>query len=100
VTGVKRGSFAADAEFSEGDVIVQVEGKDPKDLKSFSTLYEDLVAGKTTRMLFVTKRGSIYHYHVLKPSYQPASPRAGDATGDDFDESEEAPDNGPDPGGS
>src|SRR5207244_11096866 len=29
VTGVKRGSFAADAELSEGDVIVRLEAKEP-----------------------------------------------------------------------
>ena len=94
VTGVKRGSFAADAEFSEGDVIVKVEDKEPRDLPSFATLYHDLVEGKTPRMLFVTKRGSILHYHVLKPTYQVASPRANDSHEGDDDDGDQSADDG------
>jgi len=83
VTGVKRGSFAADAEFSEGDVILTIEGKDMPDLAAFTGLYRTLVDGQASRMLFVTKRGPILHYHVLKPSYGAVSPRAADALGDE-----------------
>jgi hypothetical protein len=83
VTGVKRGSFAADAEFSEGDVILTIEGKDMPDLAAFTGLYRTLVDGHASRMLFVTKRGPVLHYHVLKPSYGAVSPRAADALGDE-----------------
>ena len=94
VTGVKRGSFAADAEFNEGDVIVTVEGKEMSDLAAFTGLYRTLVDGHAARMLFVTKRGPVLHYHVLKPTYGSASPRAADALGDDDEGSDPESDEG------
>jgi len=88
VTGVKRGSFAADAEFSEGDVIAKVEGKEMASLATFTGLYRELVDGRVAHMLFVTKRGTVLHYHLLKPTYGAASPRAADVGGDDEDGAE------------
>ena len=99
VTGVKRGSFAADAEFSEGDVIVTVEGKDMPDLAAFTGIYRSLVDGHAARMLFVTKRGPILHYHVLKPTYGAVSPRAADSMGDDDEGSDPESDDGSGSGG-
>jgi serine protease Do len=101
VTGVKRGSFAADAEIAAGDIIMRIEKVEPKDLKSFEGQYEELVAAKAARILFVTKRGQVLHFHVLKPSYEPASPRS-IGIGEEEDENpeggpgdEEGPGNGP-----
>jgi len=81
VTGVKRGSFAADADLGAGDVIVSVEGREQPTLAAFEALYRDLVARKVARLLFVTKRGPLLRYQVLKPTYERRSPRSTDETG-------------------
>ena len=98
VTGVKRGSFAADAELSEGDVIVKIESQEPKSLLDFSSLYRGLVGDHVPRILMVTKRGSVLHYHVLKPTYESPSPRA-ESRDDDDESSDDSPQESPNAGG-
>lgn len=107
VTGVKRGSFAADAELAPGDIILKVKGEDPKDLTGFKDLYDHSVGAKEARILFVTQRGPVLHYHLLKPTYDTASTHgANDADemepgGDpNDDENSDDPPLGPGSGGS
>jgi serine protease Do len=76
VTGVKSGSFAADAELTPGDVLLKVESREPADLAGFSAIYRDLVDRKVHAVLIVTKRGPVLRFHVVKPNYEPSSPRA------------------------
>jgi len=69
VTGTKRGSFAAEAELGGGMIIRSIEGDPVSDLVAFRRIYEDLVESKANKVLVVTSRGAVLHYHLLKPTY-------------------------------
>ena len=88
VTGTKRGSFAAEAQLSPGLVIESIEGRTIPDLSTFQKAYDELVEDGRPRILIIARRGAVLEYHLLKPSYDPASPRAHDLdSGDDGEDS-------------
>ena len=101
VTGTKRGSFAAEAELAGGLVILSVEGQPVRDLESFRALYDELVATKRDRILIVTSRGTVLHYHLLKPNYDATRMTTGMGEEEDplSQEEEGEPEEPDDPGG-
>ncbi len=102
VTGIKPGSFAAEAGLAPGQLIESLEGTTVDDLQTFVALYDGLVMKGLEKVLIVSKRGPILNWHVVKPSYAPASPRAREMDqspwGDPEDEEGGPPPD--DPGGS
>ena len=83
VTGSKRGSFAAEAELAGGVVIESIDGQTVPDLAAFRHLYQSLVERQSDRVLMVTRRGAVLHFHLLKPNYLPSSPRSYDDAEDE-----------------
>ncbi len=86
VTGIKRGSFAAEGELVGGLVIDSIDGRPIPNLDSFRQAYASLVGEKRDRVLIVTRRGSVLHFHLLKPTYEKSSPKAMDHDQDDDQE--------------
>ncbi|MCZ6746726.1 MAG: PDZ domain-containing protein, partial [Acidobacteria bacterium] len=77
VTGVKPGSFAAEAGLRPGDLVMRLENIEIEDLAHWSQAAQEAVEQATNRLLLTVKRGPVRYFVVLKPIYtQPTALKA------------------------
>ncbi|TDI34205.1 MAG: PDZ domain-containing protein [Acidobacteria bacterium] len=69
VTGVKPGSFAAEAGLRPGDLVLRLEDIEIEDLAHWSQAAQEAIEQGTDRLLLTVKRGPVRYFVVLKPIY-------------------------------
>lgn len=69
VTGVKPGSFAAEAGLRPGDLVLRLNDIELEDLAHWSQAAQAAVEEGTDRLLLTVRRGPVRYFVVLKPIY-------------------------------
>jgi serine protease Do len=77
LTGVKPGSFAAEAGLRPGDLVLSLDDIEIEDLAHWSQAAQEAVEQASSRLLLTVKRGPVRYFVVLKPIYtQPTARQA------------------------
>ena len=69
ISGIKPGSFAAEAGLRPGDLVLRLDDMDVEDLTHWSQLYQHAVEEQRPKILITVRRGVAQYFHVLSPSY-------------------------------
>jgi serine protease Do len=69
VSGIKPGSFAAEAGLRPGDLVSRMDDLEIEDLEHWSQMYQQAVDEGRAQVLLTVRRGPAHYFHVLRPVY-------------------------------
>jgi len=76
VSGIKPGSFAAEAGLRPGDLVLRLNDLDIEDLMHWSQLYQQALEEDQEKVLITVKRGPAQYFFVLQPNVSGAAIRS------------------------
>jgi serine protease Do len=76
VSGVKPGSFAAEAGLRPGDQVIGMDDLEIEDLEHWSQLYQQALEEERQRVLITVRRGPAQYFFVLQPRVGEAAARS------------------------
>ncbi|MFQ5670363.1 MAG: trypsin-like peptidase domain-containing protein [Acidobacteriota bacterium] len=73
ISGVKPGSFAAEAGLRPGDLVTRVDDVEIEDLEHWSQIYQQAVQERRPQVLITVRRGPASYFFVVRPVYAVSS---------------------------
>ncbi len=75
ISGIKPGSFAAEAGLRPGDLVLRMDELEIDDLEHWSQLYQQAVDEGRAQVLLTVRRGPAHSFHVVRPVYSESQRR-------------------------
>ncbi|MFQ5767333.1 MAG: trypsin-like peptidase domain-containing protein [Acidobacteriota bacterium] len=77
ISGVKPGSFGAEAGLHRDDLILSMEDLEIDDLEHWSQIYQQMIEEERPQVLLTVRRGPARYFYVIKPVYTHSQARSG-----------------------